>query len=106
MNLCYLNPQLLNHDWAVELVQRLGGKFYDYGWTSLIWLFTGYPENTDFNSNGFKLLWMKEKNINVDKLKEKMHDHQELKERVIAAIPDAIDYYNNESSYLYDQFEE
>ena len=69
MILCRNNSQLLNHDWAVELVQRLGGKVDNIGETALIGLFYRNPEKTDFNSNGFKLLWEKEKGIEVDSLK-------------------------------------
>ena len=65
MKLCFNNPQLLCYDWVVELVQRLGGKENNSGDTALILLFRGYPEKTDFNSIGFKLLWEKEKNIKV-----------------------------------------
>ena len=93
MILCWFNSQLLNHDWAVELVQRLGGKVNDYGITALTWLFNGNPEKTEFNSNGFKLLWEKEKDINVDELKKDMQYKSRLKDRIIAAVPDAIDYY-------------
>ena len=36
MYLCYYNPQLLSHDWAVELVQRLGRNVDDHGDTAMI----------------------------------------------------------------------
>ena len=39
------------------------------GWTALIKLFQGNAEKTDFGSKGFRLLWEKEKDIRVDKLK-------------------------------------
>ena len=61
MVLCYFNPQLLSHSWAVELVQRLNGKVINDEWTALILLFYGNIEKIDFNSDGFKLLWEKEK---------------------------------------------
>ena len=82
------------HDWAIELVHRLGGKVDKYGSTALIKLFYRNLEKTDFNSDGFKLLWEKEKNIKVDELKEEMRKKPELKEKVIAAIPDATTHYN------------
>ena len=69
MILCRNNPQLLNHDWTIGLVQRQSGNVDYAGETALIRLFKGYPYKTDFNSNGFKLLWEKEKNIKVDELK-------------------------------------
>ena len=70
MWLCRFNPQLLSHNWVVELVQQLGGKVDKGGETTLIWLFFGNTEKTDFGSKGFKLLWKKEKNINVTELKK------------------------------------
>ena len=106
MYLCSNSPQLLNHDWTIELVQQLNGKVSNSRWTALIWLFNGNPEKTDFNSDGFKLLWEKEKNININDLKKWMHRKSKLKEKVIEAVPDAIDYYNKESSNTYDQNEE
>ena len=93
MKLCYFNPQLLHYDWAVELVQRLGGKIDNYKYTALISLFIENPEKIDFSSKGFKLLWEKEKDIIVDVLKYLMRKKPNLKERVIVAVPDAIDYY-------------
>jgi len=59
----------------------------------LIWLFNGNTKKTDFNSNGFKLLWEKEKDIYIDKLKEKMQNKPDLKNRVISAVPEAAAYY-------------
>ena len=93
MKLCCHNPQLLNHDWAVELVQRLGGKVDNNGYTALILLFQWKPEKTDFNSKGFKLLWEKEKDINVKFLKKYILRNPDLKNRVITSVPDAINYY-------------
>ena len=58
-----------------------------------MWLFYRNPVKTEFNSNGFKLLWKKEKNINVDALKEKMQNKPDLKNRVISAVPEAAAYY-------------
>ena len=63
--------------------------------TTLIGLFDENTENTDFSSNGFKLLWEREKGINEKELKLWICRKPELKVRVIAAVPDAIDYYNN-----------
>ena len=54
MQLCWSNPQLLRHDWAVELVQLLNGKVSNGGNTALTLLFYKNPENTDFSSDGFK----------------------------------------------------
>ena len=93
MMLCNWNPQLLKYDWAVELVQRVGGKVDNNENTALILLFWKNPEKTDFNSKGFKLLWEKEKGISITKLKEQMRKKPELNERVVAAIPDAVAYY-------------
>ena len=95
MWLCIYNPQLLRHDWAVELVHRLSGKVSNSEYAALTMLFQGNPEKTDFSSKGFKLLWKKEKDINVNGLKKMMNYFPELKEKVIAAVPDAIDYYTN-----------
>ena len=50
----------------------MGGKVNNYGETALILLFVENPEMTDFNSSGFKLLWEREKGINVGELKELM----------------------------------
>ena len=94
MHLCRFNPQLLSHDWAMELVQRLRGKISKGGWTALTILFDGNPENTDFNSNVFKLLWDIEKYINVKKLKELMRMKPDLKDKVVNAIPEAVEYYD------------
>ena len=69
MWLCRFNPQLLNLDQAVELVQQLGEKVNNGRETALIQLFYYNSEKVDFNSNGFKLLWEKEKDIYIDKLK-------------------------------------
>ena len=69
MILCSFYSQLLNHDWAVELMHQLSGKVDNNGSTALIQLFIIKPEKTDFNSDGFKLLWEKEKDIEVDELK-------------------------------------
>ena len=77
----------------MELVQQLGGRIDKYGYTAMILLFRGNTEKTDFGLNGFKLLWEKEKDISVDKLKEMMHKKPELKERVVAAVPGAAAYY-------------
>ena len=95
MYLCYCKPQLLNYDWAVELVQRLGGKVDNNGSTALIQLFIENPEKTDFNSNGFKLLWENEKNIKVDELKKDMRRNKQIKEMIVTAIPDAEQYFDN-----------
>ena len=70
--LCSHNSHLLRYDWAVELVQRLNGKFDTRGLTALIWLFERNSYKTDFSTNGFKLLWEEEKGINADVLKESM----------------------------------
>ena len=93
MWLCLINSQLLNHDWTVEFVQRLGGKVSKNGYTALMWLFDGNPENTDFNSNAFKLLWEKEKNINIKELKELMRKIKYLKYKLFTAVLEAIEYY-------------
>ena len=65
MVLCINNPFLLKYNWTVELVQRLGGKISDGGYTALLLLFYGDTEKTIFDSIGFKILWKKEKNIDV-----------------------------------------
>ena len=89
MCLCRHNPQLLVHEWAVQLVRRLSGKVNDNGWTALIRLFKGTPEKVDFSSRGFKLLWEKEKNIEKKKLIKKMSKRLDLKKTVVAIVPDA-----------------
>ena len=71
----------------------MGGKVDNGGWTALILLFNRKPEKTDFNSKGFKLLWEKEKDIDVGKLKEKMQKKPELKQKIIKAVPDSASYY-------------
>ena len=93
MILCYYNPQLLNHKWAVELVQQLGGNIDNGGWTALMRLFIGYVDKTDFGSFGFKSLWKKEKNINISGLQKWMCKKSELMGKVVAAVPDAMAYY-------------
>ena len=93
MILCYNNQQLLIYDWAVDLVQQQSGKIDNEGYIALIKLFRWKPEKTNFNSNSFKLLWKMEKNIKIDKLKEYMHKKSELKNKVIAAVAEAVAYY-------------
>ena len=53
----------------------------------------GIIKNAYFDTRGFKLLWEKEKGINVDDLKNEMREKQKLKNRVVAAVPDAAQYY-------------
>ena len=77
----------------MELVQQQGGRVNNDGFTALIRLFQLNPGKTDFSSNGFKLLWEKEKGINVGELKKLMNCFPELKERMIAAVPDARTYF-------------
>ena len=72
MMLCHYNPILLKHEWAVELVQYLGGKVIKGRFTALMSLFAGNIDNADFNSIGFKLLWEKEKGIKMNELKKRM----------------------------------
>ena len=69
MILCSCNPQLLNHNWAVELVQQHGGKLDNDGWTALILCFNKISEKVNINTTGFNLLWEMEKDINVNELK-------------------------------------
>jgi len=56
-------------------------------------LFYGNTEKTDFDSIGFKLLWEKEKDINVNELKKYMHKKPKLKKIVVSTVPGAIEYY-------------
>ena len=63
----------------------------------MIWLFLGKTEKTDFSSNDFKLLWKKEKDIKVNSLKNDICRKLELKENVITAVPDAVEYYDIKS---------
>ena len=79
----------------------MGGNVNNNGNTALILLFYKNPEKTDFNSNCFKLLWEKEKDIEVDRLKEYIQRKPELKEKVISAVPDAAAYYKWISILLY-----
>ena len=74
-------------------MQRQSGKVDVAGWTALLRLFHGNAEKVAFGSIGFKLLWKKEKDIKVSLLKEKMQAKLELKEKVVAAVPDAAAYY-------------
>ena len=83
MTLCFFSPHLINCEWVVELVNRLGGNVTNSGWTALIWLFYRNPEKTDFGSQGFKLLWEKEKDINVNVLQKYMHSKKDLKNIMI-----------------------
>ena len=70
MYLCEFNPQLLSHDWAKELVNRLGGRFNPVTYSALIQLiYSSRAKNTEFTSTGFKLLWHIEKNIHPSHLK-------------------------------------
>ena len=55
-------------------MHQLSGKVDNNGWSALILLFIIKPDKTDFNSDGFKLLWEKEKDIEVDRLKEWMQE--------------------------------
>ena len=48
----------------------LGGVSDKFRETALMLVFRGNSVNIDFNSRGFKLLWEKEKNINVTELKK------------------------------------
>ena len=74
-------------------MQHLGKKVNNSGYTALTYLFNGYLKNIDFGSNGFKLLWKKEKDIYVDFLKSSMQKRPDFKKRIIAVIPDAVTYY-------------
>ena len=96
---------MLGHDWAVELVQQQGGKVDYSGYTALIWLFNKNPEKADFNSNGFKLLWEREKDIRVDKLKKNLSKVPHLKNMIVAAAPGADQYFDQEtdSSSTFDE---
>ena len=76
----------------------MSGKISNSGITALIWLFYGKPEKTNFGSNSFKLLWEKEKDINLKELKYLMNKRSMLKIMITTAVPDAIDYYDNELS--------
>ena len=78
MYLCFSNPQLLNHDLAVRLMQRQSGKVDNGRDAALIRLFKGYPYKTDYNSNGFKLLWENEKYINIYVLKTQLRSKLKL----------------------------
>ena len=62
-------------------------------WTALICLFYGLPEKTDFDSNGFRLLWGKENDIKIDVLNEKMRSKKNLRMTVIAATSDTTSYF-------------
>ena len=70
--MCRHNPQLLEYDWAVELVRSQAGNVDLDGCTALIWLFNGNADRTDFSSLGFNLLWEKEKRIEINELKYQM----------------------------------
>ena len=87
--LCYYNPQLLRHDWAIELVECQSGKSVTGGNNALILLFLGNTHKTDFNSTGFKMLWEREKNIKINELKYWMLMKPELMKRIILAVPEA-----------------
>ena len=93
MILCWYNPQLLKYEWASKLVKQQSEKVDIFGYTALMYLFNGYNENIEFSSIGFKLLWEKEKDINTDFLKIWMCGKPELREAVVAAVPDAAPYY-------------
>ena len=56
-------------------------------------IFYESTDKADFGSTGFKLLWEKEKGIKVAKLKECICQRPELKEKVVAVIPDAVAFY-------------
>ena len=77
----------------MELVQQQGGKVDNDGYTALIRLFRGISGKTYFGSNGFKLLWKKEKDINADELRKLMHENSNLKEKVVTAILEAVTLY-------------
>ena len=49
--------------------------------------------NIDFGTQAFKLLWEKEKCIEIDKLKKLMKLIPEIKEKLVSSVPDAITYY-------------
>ena len=65
MMLCYYNPQLLKYEWAIEMVQQQGTSVSLDRFTALIALFNNNTEKADFSSQGFKLLWEKEKELEV-----------------------------------------
>ena len=92
MYLCNKSPQLLNNDYGVELVKLLGGKVAKDGYTALILLFEGNTDKIDFGSDGFKLLWEREKNMNEGLLKHVIHNKLELKARLMAVL-EAVAYY-------------
>ena len=74
-------------------MQRQGGRADNSGETALIKLFKWKPEQTDFGSDGFKLLWEREKGADVGELKKWMREMPELRDVVVAAVPDAAVYY-------------
>ena len=53
----------------------------------------GNTERTEFDSSGFKLLWEKEKGIITNQLKKCINKKSELKDRVVAAVPEAAAFY-------------
>ena len=84
----------MNFNWSIELIQRYGGKVSNGKNTVLIFIFYGNTEKTDFDSNGFKLLWEKEKSINTDELKKYTCRKLYLKDKIVTAIQEAAGYYN------------
>ena len=93
MTLCHYNSQLLDLEWAGQLVNQHERKTDKNGNTALILLFMGKAEKTKFYSEGFKLLWEREKGINEATLKTKMKILPALKDMVVAAVADAVTYY-------------
>ena len=67
MVLAHNNPQLLDQDWAMELIQALGGKRNCNGATALTLIFDGqYARNANFMGGGFRALWEAENAIKTN----------------------------------------
>ena len=75
-------------------MQKLSGLVDNEGITALINLFSSnFINKIDFGSRNFKMLWEKEKNIGIERLKMVMRKKPEQKKRIIASIPEAAFYY-------------
>ena len=94
MWLCCDNPVLLVHEWALVLVERLGGRTCRRELTALIYIFKSSPRKAiDFRTQAFRALWDVEKGVSIEQLREHVRARPDLRQRLIAAVPDAAVLY-------------
>ena len=93
MYLCTFNPQMLSLDWVSELIDSLSGMQNEINDTALIKIFeSSNRHKVDFGSPGFKLLWNREKDVNVEELHIRISQASDVIPKLLTAIPGALQY--------------